>query len=160
MKRGFVTWWIIALTFAVTLFWAGYFGVLQNIWRTDVTHFTTLIFGIFVAVSGIIGWNTYRLSEDNHASVDKAMALGWFASLMCTSIGLLGTVIGLSMMVQTQVAGVNPGDPNALMSMIGHVMSSLGTALYTTAVGIGTGIALQIQCFNLQHVLKEYRDEE
>lgn len=156
MVSPFVRWWLFALAFAAALFWGVYSKAVQSIMAVDVTHLTSVNLVLFVIVSLILGRNTYILNLDNTEDVRKALNLGHFMSSFCMSIGLLGTVIGLIIMVQTQVAGVNTSDPASMLTLVGTVMSALGTALYTTAVGIGTAMLIQIQCFNLEAALKDH----
>lgn len=142
------------MTYSVMLFWLGYFGAAQAVWAADVTHITTLTFALFLLMSAIVGINTYRLDYENKEETEKTLEIGWFVSEFCTSLGLLGTVIGFILMMSTQLTAANASDPASMITMITHISMSMGTALYTTAVGIGCGMMLKIQCLNLQYAIE------
>lgn len=153
MDKHFVRWWLLMLAIGVAVFWGFHTGIIQAITSVDVTHLTSINAVLFLLVSGVLGYTTYNLGPYNTESAKKALRLGHFMSAFCMSIGLLGTVIGLIIMLQTQVQGVNTGDASSMLALVMTVMTALGTALYTTAVGIGTAMLIQLQCFNLEEAI-------
>jgi hypothetical protein len=48
-RRCFLQWFVLLLSYAAAAFFAGYCGLLQSIWNTDVTYMTSVIGTLFVA---------------------------------------------------------------------------------------------------------------
>jgi len=155
MPKAFTRWWIIILAYAAGLFFAFYYGLVKKILVVDVTHITVVTFAFFAFCSLLLGYASYSIEERTVSQTNGSIRFGWFASQFCMSLGLIGTVSGLIMMMDVQSTGLNISDPSSMLRLVGGAMGSLGTALFTTAVGIGTGMLLQVQCYNLEHSLRE-----
>ena len=70
-----------------------------------------------------------------------------------TSLGLLGTVIGLMIAVNT-IAGLNidVSDQSTVITLMQKMFNALGTSLVTTIVGLICSLVLKLQIVILQAV--------
>lgn len=84
------------------------------------------------------------------------MEVGWFASDLCLSIGMMGTVIGFIMML-SGFATVDVADMTTVQDMIKGLGGGMSTALYTTLVGLVSSALLKIQYFNLSQAIDRVR---
>jgi hypothetical protein len=62
-KRCFLQWFVLLLSYGTAAFFAAYYGLLQSIWRTDVTYMTSVIGAIFVAAALYIGFESWRFES-------------------------------------------------------------------------------------------------
>ena len=62
-SRCFLQWFVLLLSYAAAAFFAGYCGLLQSIWNTDVTYMTSVIGTLFVAAVLYIGFASWRFDS-------------------------------------------------------------------------------------------------
>jgi len=153
----FIAWWVSILLIATGLFWAGYFGLVQKVWETDVTMITTLIALIFIVVNLPLGWASYKLSDPSYkvlhrGKLDRLLDTCWFTSEQLMALGMLGTVIGLIHMLAANFIGVG-GD--GMQGMLSEMWKAMGLALYTNAVGLICSIVLKVQVYFIGHGIDE-----
>lgn len=134
----FVRWWVMALAMstliASLLVTGGFSFLLEN----DVTYLSFVIMSIFFAFTGYYGYRLYR----GHGLGQGVMEYG---ENLCTSIGLLGTVIGLIMMVKGAFSGIDVSDQESIKSALIAMSSGIGSALVTTLVGLISAVLIGIQ---------------
>lgn len=144
----FIAWWVSVLLVATAVFWAGYFGLVEKIWLSDETYITSLIAVVFVLSNIYLGIAAFWADDPFVASEDwfqGRMQTLWFISEQLMALGMLGTVIGLIMMLANNFVG-NAGDA-AMQSMLAAMWKSMGLALYTNAVGLICSIMLKVQVY-------------
>lgn len=144
----FIAWWVSVLLIATGVFWAGYFGLVEKVWEADETYITTIIAMAFVVSNFYLGvaafWADYPRVVSESWFKDRLQTT-WFVSEQLMALGMLGTVIGLIMMLANNFVG-NSGD-TAMQAMLASMWKSMGLALYTNAVGLLCSIALKIQVY-------------
>lgn len=159
-RRCFAQWFILALSYITTTFFATYYGLPQAIFRTDITYMTSVIAVIFMISVGYLGFASWRYRtrgwwngnqrEKIEARAFADIGLAHKASYIVTLFGLLGTVIGL----QHQVAAMATVSPDNLMPFLATVSSALGTAFYATGCGIVASIGIIAMAANLEHAVE------
>ncbi len=82
-----------------------------------------------------------RLIEKIH----RGHVNGWFFSDVLMRLGLIGTVIGFVLMLNT-VYQLKDNDIQALQQLLGTMGSGMQVALYTTLSGLGCGLLVSLQC--------------
>ena len=116
-------------------------------------------------MSAWCGYKTWRLSKflDRDETekylvekIEELMEAGWFASDLCLSIGMVGTVIGFITMM-SGFATIDVSDMTTVQDMIKGLGSGMSTALYTTLVGLICSALLKIQYFNLSQAIDKAR---
>jgi len=154
--RVFLQWIMLLISFATAAFFAGYYGILGMIWQTDVTFMTSVIAGLFVVSVFYLGWSSWRY--DNGGRMQGAVAdtgVGRASAYVITLVGLLGTVIGLTM--QVRAMGSIGADVGSLLGFLKTVSVALGSAFLATGCGIVGSIGIVIMTANLDYFID--RDE-
>jgi hypothetical protein len=166
----FLRWWLIITLVGIGAVFAGRFGVFHEIYDKDITRLSFVIFTGFLFMSAWCGIKTYRLSlladkgfpgaglltEDDRAELERMSNLeevGWFAAGTFTSVGMVGTVIGM-IWALTGFIDVNISEVTSVQRLISNMVFGVSTALYTTLVGLICSILLKLQYFNLGHALR------
>jgi len=161
----FLKWWLFMA--AVTALTAYFIikGGLVLLWEQDQTKLSILLLVIFIHMSIWCGYKTWRLSrfldrdETEKYLVEKIEGLmesGWFASDLCLSIGMVGTVIGFITMM-SGFATIDVSNMTTVQDMIKGLGAGMSTALYTTLVGLICSALLKIQYFNLSQAIDKAR---
>ena len=140
-------------------------GGLGVLWEQDQTKLSFLLLLIFTHMSAWCGYKTWRLSKflDRDETekylvekIEELMEAGWFASDLCLSIGMVGTVIGFITMM-SGFATIDVSDMTTVQDMIKGLGSGMSTALYTTLVGLICSSLLKVQYFNLTQAIDKAR---
>jgi len=167
-RRCFLQWFVLLLSYAAAAFFASYYGLLQAIWQTDVTYMTSVIGAVFVAAVLYIGFASWRYDHtqarwaqgspvaETQRTAGADSGLGRTASYVITLIGLLGTVIGLTLQMRS-MATIDVGNVSSLVSAFKLISSSLGSAFYATGCGIVGSIGVIVMVANLDYFID--RDE-
>jgi ABC-type Fe3+ transport system permease subunit len=161
----FLKWWLFmsAVTAGFTYLIAE--GGLRTLWEQDFTKLSFLLLLIFIHMSAWCGYKTWRLSRflDSDETekylvekIEKLMEAGWFASDLCLSIGMVGTVVGFIAMM-SGFGKIDVSDMTTVQDMIKSLGSGMSTALYTTLVGLVCSALLKIQYFNLSQAIDRVR---
>lgn len=145
---------------ATGVFWAYYFGVVSQIWHDDKTKLTSLIALIFLSANIVLGHTAYKIADSNYVKTYKEKILKrlngfWFISEQLMALGMLGTVIGLVLMLSSNFVGNDLQNSNAMQALLGNMWKSMGLALYANAVGLVASIALKMQVFVIGYDLDE-----
>lgn|SRR3989338_1216397 len=140
----FVCMLAIGLVILARLGWSGY--VLQG----DSTHVTLVTFGVFVLTTVWCGRLAWRASSgENPELIRHDLETSWFASSVCVTLGLLGTVIGY--LILAQAAG---GGEEAADQLVRQIRLGMSTVLVNTVVGGACGLFIEIQSHFLGRALK------
>ena len=134
----FVRWWVMALAMATviaSILTMGGFGFLLE---NDVTYLSFVIMTVFFVFTGYYGYRLYRGQGLGQGVME-------YGENLCTSIGLLGTVIGLIMMVKGAFAGIDVNDQESIKTALVAMSSGIGSALVTTLVGLISAVLIGIQ---------------
>jgi ABC-type Fe3+ transport system permease subunit len=161
----FLKWWLfMAALMALSVYLIVNDG-LRVLWEHDSTKLSFLLLFIFIHMSIWCGYKTWRLSrfldrdETEKYLVEKIeglMEAGWFASDLCLSIGMVGTVIGFITMM-SGFGDIDVTNMTTVQDMIKSLGSGMSTALYTTLVGLVCSALLKIQYFNLSQAIDKAR---
>lgn len=161
----FLKWWLFmaAVTAAIIYFLVQ--GGAVALWEKDSTKLSFLLLFIFAQMSVWCGYKTWRLSQflDEGQTekylvekIEHLIEVGWFASDLSLSIGMVGTVIGFIMMM-TGFTSLDISNMTTVQEMIKGLGSGMSTALYTTLVGLVCSSLLKIQYFNLSQAIDKAR---
>lgn len=80
--------------------------------------------------------------------------IGWFVSDMMLKMGLLGTIIGFIFMLAS-VSNIADFDVSSMQKILKHMSTGMGTALYTTLIGLIGSVLSAFQ----YHMLDRHADE-
>jgi hypothetical protein len=149
MRKVFLRWWIIfclASFGALGIFFLGFFGYL---WEVDLSKISFLILGLFAGTSAWIGYLTSKLHRGNipfySLKVPEAAA-DWMLAL-----GLIGTLFGFSWVLINSFTGIDISQTDQIKSAMGEIGAGMGTAVYTSLVGMTCSLLTKVQLLNLEN---------
>ena len=153
-KRPLLRWWLFVIVMLLATFGAFQTGIIDEVYRVDVTGLSFLIMGILTVMSIKCGIDTLKLTsydniteKDINESYSKA-EIGWFVSDLCLTLGMIGTVAGFIYMLSSSFANIDVSNVSSLQNVLAHMSAGMATALYTTAAGLVSSAFLKIQYFN------------
>jgi hypothetical protein len=145
MRQTLFHKWLIGASLATLVLSACvYAGGLQWINRMDVTKITFLILAVFIWFSVKAGRCTYGVSTGRSQPVHAQSDTLWFVSDVLTSLGLLGTIIGLIYALTTLSS-----DPAQVIGNMPKMITGLSSAFVTTMGGLIGSILLRVQAHAL-----------
>ena len=150
-KRAFLQYFIMLLAYSTATFFACYLGVIQTIFNADVTYMTSLIAALFTISCLFIGYATWNF-EKNITKAIAGSTMARTAAYVVTLVGLLGTVIGLSIQVKA-LGSLDISNDQNITAFIGILGSSIGTAMFSTMCGIVAAIGITAMNSNLEYFI-------
>ena len=145
--QAFLRWWLIVCLMGFGLFGLFQFGQLQYIIETDQSGISILIFSIFGMLTSWIGWLTYKSNKGTNPTEQQIDDAYQYADFM-TMLGLIGTIIGLIMILGPAFADIDISDPSTIEVAIKLMTDGMGTALVTTLVGSVCSLLGRLQIIN------------
>ena len=146
--RNMVYWWIIFWVQLIVYGVAAGFGVFTMIYRADVSYISFAIVAIHLLTTVWIGWHTSKVARFGVHHRFR-MDSGWYLSELCMMLGMIGTIIGfIYTLVMTIGAGV--GDMTQLQRVISELAKGIGTAGWTTLMGLIAALSIKAQMNNLE----------
>lgn len=153
-RKLFLRWSVLpSLTFVIAIIVAsiGWFGTL---YRSDVSHLSQAIAVVFILGTILAGKMAWRLSSPGLiVDAKRRDACSWarrnmkhapFLRGLCERLGLLGTLIGVALLLDGSFSGVAEGGA-AAQDALRSLTTNMATAIYTTLVGYLCGILLWFQ---------------
>lgn len=154
--KKFMAWWVSVLLIGTGIFWAYFFGLVHTVWEADETYITSLIAIIFLVCNLKLGAIAFHIDSPKYWDMDtikKRLESLWFMSEQMMALGMLGTVIGLIMMLATTTVGSI--DAGSMQSVLAGMWKAMGLALYANAVGLVCSILLKLQVYYIGYGLDE-----
>jgi len=161
----FLKWWLFFTVVCVGFIYAVSKGAIETLWDKDATRLSFVLLFLFGFVSAWCGYKTWMLSrfldngkKDEHLveKIDHLIEVGWFASDLCLTIGMIGTVFGFIMML-SGFSTVDVSQVQTIQELIKQLGAGMSTALYSTLVGLICSALLKIQYFNLNQAIDRIR---
>ena len=161
-NRTFLEWWWFFCTLLLTTFMIWQLDVFEKIWAVDQTKISLAILSLFVVMTIYCGRQAWLLSkiQKNNLEIDETIKSryepGWFASEICLTMGLIGTVSGFILMLYGAFADLNIADTTSVQQSLMNMSLGMSTALYTTLIGLVSSLLLKIQYFRLELHFENY----
>lgn len=170
-KKLFLRWLLgFAFSFvAAVVCWR--LGIFTEIYNKDSSYLSWLILTIYLYMTVWCGSKSWHISNiiegkvyDNQDQIKliRQQEIGWFASDLCLTIGMIGTVVGFIMML-AGFTSVDASDTQSVQKTISSMALGMSTALYTTLAGLICGSMLKIQYFVLSQatagIIKKEEDK-
>lgn len=160
MRAIFLRWWLFAVMTLVATVFAWQLGFVEEVYNKDATPICVTIFVLFWIMSIWCGIKTWKISgalgkKDPEVIIDDVSGqqeIGWFISDQFLTLGLIGTIWGFILMAP-DFSSVDTSKVDTLKSFIVSMASGLGTALYTTLIGLICSGLLRVQYFNLSQTV-------
>jgi flagellar motor component MotA len=134
----------------VGVFFAHQYGFFHELQNADKSYLGFVIMAILAAMTMWIGRLTYKMDK-------TGLNFGWLVSDQVLTIGMIGTVVGFIMILGS---GFNNYDANNAKELMNKIGDGLGTALYTTLMGLVSSALLKLQLFNLTNALDAKQEEQ
>ena len=142
LQNPFVRWWLTFTITFVAIATALLGGIGSFILANDVTFLSWGILAILLGSSihlGRIAKQPVRLGHP------KSYGVPQFCSNVCTTLGLLGTIIGLIVGLLSPFVNLDMGSKESMQEALKMMASGVGAALVTTMVGIVASMLLNLQ---------------
>jgi hypothetical protein len=141
-------WWIIVCFQILILSLGVFFGVWTHIWEVDVTRISFIIISIWLVATVCLARCHFTASP---AAKQQFVPVGWFLAETCLALGMIGTVAGFLIMLISAFADINIGDTESMQAVLASMALGMGTALYTTLVGLVSSLFIKSQLVNLEN---------
>jgi hypothetical protein len=148
LTKNLLLWWILVWMQVAGLFIAYQSNVLAMIWKEDITKLSVLILLIHVFM-------TIKVGMELKSKSGKWLKAIWLSPELTFAVGILGTLIGLILMMhEATVAGI-PTTPQAIQKMLGSMVGGMTTAFWVSACAISSTIIQAVQAMNLTMALQD-----
>jgi hypothetical protein len=134
----FLRWWILACCLVTVFSGIVITGGGTFLAENDATGISWIIIAILASGSAHYGYRLFRGQNIGQGVMD-------YLGELCTSLGLLGTVIGLIMMISGAFGSIQLENPESVKLALVAMSSGIGSALTTTLVGLIASIVLGLQ---------------
>ena len=136
-------WWIqtALITFAAVM--ANQYGWWEFLYNADMTKISFIIIGTFVISSLAIGY--IGLKNTTWDTIESISNYVWFASEAMITLGMIGTVAGFLIMLNTAFSGLDVNDIRNVQEAISDMAIGMSTALVTTLVGLICSTLIKVQ---------------
>lgn len=145
LASTFIKWFIVFAAIVTGNVIAAQYGIHSLVFQSDVSYISPVITCLFLVGSGFAGKLAYDVSRKkvliSKTSVKRTLhSLHWLTGAFFL-IGLLGTVVGLYVMLQGNLGGIETD----MQAVAMKIKSGSATKLFTTAAGIVSSLLLQAQ---------------
>lgn len=141
MTKNVLVWWLFFCLQAFGAAIAYYYGIFGILQVADPTYISFAILTLHSITVIWLGFLTYRKDNSNNEIL-------WFISETQLGLGMLGTLIGFIIMF----SGVFGHEitPDNLKDAIASIAVGVSTAIWTTLVGLASGLILKTLIINLE----------
>ena len=138
MNRYLIYWWVMWCIQVLACATAAKFGLYQEIIGIDPTYITHLIGFIHIIASLTIGWCIWK----QHEPFSEAL---WYTAETQLSLGMIGTLIGFIIMLNSAFAHIANGDIDGIKNSIAMIGVGMGVAIRATLLGLLSGVLIKAQ---------------
>jgi|TARA_R110002074_G_scaffold264448_2_gene436559 hypothetical protein len=144
-NRHLLKWWIqtVAIAFASVFAWE--IGWVEALWYADMTKISFVILSLFAITTATTGFISYKEGKT------KLSNYIWFGSEAMITLGMIGTVAGFLLMLNSAFADLNVQDVQNMQSAIADMAVGMSTALSTTLVGLVCSVLTKAQMVILEN---------
>lgn len=147
----FLIWWLFAAINIAAFILLYKFGMVDLLLDKDLSRLSLVILTLYIIFSAYLGIALKRSKE----TLKHAIKYATFGSSVLTSLGLLGTIIGLFLIIDsefvTNIISARQLETKEIIILISTMISGLGTAFLTTITGISTSLLLRLQVFFIKN---------
>jgi hypothetical protein len=145
----FLRWWLIFWLSVASAVAGGALGFFPYLWRSDASFLSWACLGLYALMTVFVGQLTAQARRSQHFC--QHLPLCWFAANTLLGLGMIGTLVGFLLLLQSMAGiGSNPDMQKALSLMT----VGFSTAGLTTIVGLVCSLLLKLQLINLQYLLR------
>jgi small-conductance mechanosensitive channel len=136
----------------LSIAYMGWYGIFNIILVSDITFLSWIILGIYFIVSISIGRKTYAYCNPKGKQHRKPQNtnIEWFVRDELINVGLIGTIIGLMVVLGPAFAAIDPSMTATITEALGFISLGVGTALWTTITALVCSVFIGAQLMNLE----------
>lgn len=146
--KSTITWWLIFWVQVLGFSVAAFMGMGQKLLAVDPTYISSLIVLVLWGTTFWLGWVTRR--RENGSPMTSEIETGYFISQHCISLGLIGTIIGMMLVIDASLGSLGTVAVAEMPKIISKLGVGIGTKLVTTLCGLISCLLLQIQLRNAE----------
>ena len=153
---AFLRWWVIFWLVVAGFVTAGAFDLHEYIWKVDQTRLSFVIVTIFAVFTVFIGLLTAHARRGDQLFRKHLSLCSYVATDVCQGLGMIGTLIGFLLLLQTVFSGqVDLANTAATQKVLSNMATGFATAAVTTLVGLACSLALKAQIINLEYLVED-----
>ena len=141
MTHAMLIWWFFFCLQVFGLVIGYHFDIFNMIIAADPTYISMLILCVHAVTVLIIGYYTYKRDLSNIEPL-------WFVSESQLGLGMIGTLVGFIIMFSGAFSGAI--SPENIKNVITSIALGVGTAIWTTLVGLSSGLIIKALLVNLE----------
>ena len=141
--NAFLKWWIqiAIIVFAVVM--VSDLGWWTFLYEADMTKISFVILSVFIVSSIAVGFISLQSTGWDH--VERLTNYVWFSSEAMVTLGMIGTVAGFLIMLNTAFANLDVNNITNVQQAISDMSVGMSTALVTTLVGLVCSTVIKVQ---------------
>tara|TARA_R110000787_G_scaffold3233_3_gene12815 strand:+ start:223 stop:672 length:450 start_codon:yes stop_codon:yes gene_type:complete len=136
-------WWIQTAIIVFSAFMVHQYGWWEFLYNADMTKISFVIIGVFLISSLSIGFISLKSTNWDH--IDRLTNYVWFGSEVMVTLGMIGTVAGFLIMLNTAFTDLDVNNIKNVQEAISNMAIGMSTALVTTLVGLVCATIIKIQ---------------
>ena len=164
-KSMLLRWFVIFFSIITTMGIMHFKSLFAALWVADISGLSFLTIGVFLLITSFIGVITYKLSKYNKGDPEfnenmKYIDGCWYASELLMAFGMMGTLIGFTVMLGPAITAIDPSNISAAKTAIFSMAGGMSTAVLATLAGLITSQLVKLQLINIEMSLPEVDDVE
>lgn len=141
MTHAMLIWWFFFCLQAFAALIGFHFNIFHMIMVADPTFISMFILLIHTVTVLLIGYYTYKRDLSNIEPL-------WFVSETQLGLGMIGTLVGFIIMFSGAFSGTISTEN--IKNIITAIALGVGTAIWTTLVGLSSGLIIKALLVNLE----------
>ncbi len=141
--NALLKWWIQVAIIAFASVMINQYSWWHFLYQADMTKISFVIIGVFVISSLAVGFISMQIA--NWDSMERISNYTWYASEAMVTLGMIGTVAGFLIMLNTAFSNLDVNNITNVQQAISDMAIGMSTALVTTLVGLICSTILKIQ---------------
>lgn len=141
--NALLKWWIQVAIIAFASLMVNQYGWWSFLYAADMTKVSFVILGLFVISSLCVGFISLQNAEWDH--IERLSNYAWFSSEVMVTLGMIGTVAGFLIMLNTAFSNLNVNDIANVQQAISDMAIGMSTALVTTLTGLICSTVIKVQ---------------
>lgn len=151
--KSFYIWWVTTLSALTAIFWAGYNGILIELWEKDHTFLTSIIGLLFIYTTTYTGYLAFNIEKLSYNVRQKLIGRCFFLSEVAMGLAILGASMAIILLLRV---GLTASDVANFSQVLLDKWSSLGPAFYPNFVGLTVALYIKVQTY---FIAEDYLDE-
>lgn len=148
-------WFVIFLSSLVTVGLLQSKGLFSALWIADISGLSFVILAVYAILTMFVGVLTHRLTTNDPGSDTFERNIPflngcWYGSELLMAIGMMGTLIGFTLMLGPALSGLDPTNLLLAKEAIFKMANGMSTAVLTTLVGLITSQLIKLQLISLE----------